>query len=302
MVDRKSEWVHLHSQNYARVAEWVSMNPIQPSPTFMRDGYANLLVIQGWISNGFVKERDGSITERRAVEGEMVAFWDGEALSFVPLDRRSMIVGDYEAIAYKIIEMADHLGTTPVVIDLGCGMAGQCFALREAGSDLAMLNLDAFQSVIDIASSIGAGLGTPNAAFGAIDIGRAIVSADTRLALKNTLLSFAAGRPIVVISRYSIHSFYPINEVHALLDFVLNDLKAAAGIHLEFSGDKTPTYQRMCELAGLELPISRKITWEAHDTLQLIAEHPLVQTHERQEVWPHILSNRFPSYLSWVRL
>jgi len=301
MADLTSQWVQWHVVNYERVFEWVLMHPIAPGD-FIRSGFVDLLLVQGWKTTAYTRrDETGAYIRDRVKNGEVVKFWNGESVEDTPIDIVTMIVGDYEAIAYKVMDLAKTIGVSPIVIDLGAGLCGQSIALREAGCDFPIFNVDLFPHAIQIGRTVSEALQLADISFASIDVGKAISDTKLRKQLRDVMLDKANGRPIIIVSRYAIHSFYTPAEIKTLVDFLLDDIKAVGGVHLEFGGDRTPTYETLCAQMGMNLPVSQKLLLENEDALLTIAQHPRLRVHQRQEVWPHILSDRFPSYLSWIR-
>ena len=103
----------------------------------------------------------------------------------------------------------------------------------------------------------------------------------------------------MILSRYAIHAFFTPPEYQRLFKFFLEDLGAVAGVHLEMCEAGKPTYNRMCEVARQNLVVAKKVVAAEGDTLAYLESHSAIEVVLRQEVWPHELTTRFPSFLSW---
>jgi len=206
-------------------------------------------------------------------------------------------VGDYAAFAQHVIDLS--AGRNLLVVDMGAGTCMQAIALRAYGCNLPVMNIDYFE--LSIGRTLIESLELDGMSYAHVDINTALAYPESAAHLRDTILSAAQGRKILMLSRYAIHGFFTPPEYQRLFKFFLEDLGAVAGVHLEMCGAGTPTYQRMCELAHQKLTVANKILAAEGNTLAYLEHMPGIEIVQRQEVWPHELTTRFPSFLSWKK-
>jgi len=298
-VSSKDSWEPPHTEIYNRLLDNLTANPPKPpagrflledAPRLLRDsfGHAN--------GCGF-NETGNGLAYRPVMDGEEVIHWTGSAFTSAPFSNAAYYVGEYVEFAKRILALAG--GRETLVLDLGAGTCLQAVALRVAGCNFPILNLDYFELIIG--QRIVEGLGLSNMLFGAVDINAALAQQESAAALKRTILSAADGLPILALSRYAIHGFYTEPEYQRLFRFLLNDVGAIAGLHLEMCGHKTPTYRAMQKMSRIDLLVARKSLAADGDPLTYLQNHPQLEVIQREEVWPHHLNTRFPSFISWKR-
>ena len=173
-------------------------------------------------------------------------------------------------------------------------------ALRDMGYEWPVFNIDLYPEVLAVAEYLAKKLGIQNQMFCKADLNAILSDTLSAQEFKNTVLNVAAGRPIIVASRYSIFGFYEIPEYERLFNFVINDLGATAGLHQEMCGVLTPTFQSMSKMLSNSPPIvATKVKSAPGDPYKHLEGRADICVSERIEIMPHILNTRFQSYISW---
>jgi hypothetical protein len=109
-----------------------------------------------------------------------------------------------------------------------------------------------FQSTLDIGKALCTALKLDDIFFAGADLSGP--NFDHLTPVKD----LSAGRPILVISRYAIYSFYKAAEYESLFDYLIRNLGVAASIYLERTGRFTPTFAEIQKQAWFELEIPKK--------------------------------------------
>lgn len=298
-VSSKEVWLAPHFEIYQRLLKALETEPKNSAEQFLKDRAPALLRETYGAINAYAFNDDLTGVGLRTVsDGDQVVKWTGRAFESGTHSEFDAHVSDYFDFAERVIAIADSL-SAPMVLDLGAGTCLQTVALRAKGSALPVLNLDYFD--LAIGRKLVELLSLENVAFGHVDVVAALSSPATAADLKRTILEAAAGRPVIVLTRMSIFGFMTEPEYQRLFAFLLNDLGVAAGLHLEICGHKTSMFQKMRAMRRNDLRVASKCLQGHGEPLEYLASLDAVEVVERQEIWPHILSTRFPSFLSWRR-
>lgn len=299
-ISSKSSWKPPHTEIYNRLLEAIIAEP--PSGTadrFLRERAPALLrtTFGEPFGYGLAPGNENKITYRNVREGEQVIYWNGSSFENRPFAEFDYYVGDYFIFAQRIIDTAATIGGSPLIVDLGAGTCMQAVALRAAGCDLPILNLDYFE--LAIGQRIAEGLRLDNMLFGQVDINAALANADHAAELRQAILAAAGGAPVIIISRYAIFGFFSKLEYERLMDFAIGSLSTAAGLHLEMSGHLTSTFRKMCGMSRYKLFVAPKCLASEGNFPGYLETRSDVEIIQREEVWPYQLASRFPSFLSW---
>lgn len=250
---------------------------------------------------GYTSSPPNILTYGPVKDGDPVRYWTGSELEERPFETSHYMVGDYLSMADKMIDLAARF-SSPVILDIGAGTCLFATALRAKGCMHRIINLDVFDSALQIGRAIVDRFGLADVGFGNVDIGYAAKNDGVRKSTTEILSAAIQGHPLIIISRFAVFPFYHPDDYGSLFDFLFHDLKAVAGMHLEMCGSKTPSYAAISRALGIEATIANKLKDQPEDPLAFVQNNHPVGTVERIEVWPHFLTTRFPSYLSWVRI
>lgn len=297
-------WHGAHIALYNAMAMHLQNEPITESPSeYMRKRLPRLFALSPNKPGAHVIPPDGGkIVHRLIDEGEITFYWDGSALNKVPFNWADSQYKDYYAVAKKLQDLAAVVGGDPIILDLGCGSGATAIALRDIGFTGTYVGIDFMRDAISVAQSVAEALKLTDLHWIGFDIKTAVLHGVAgTAALTRQLLYIANGRKIILTTRYAMHGFYDRAEQVLLFDYLLRDLKISAGVHVEFSGYLTTAFHALNAKFSGTLKRAPQLVENDDDTLAYIAARPGVKVYERVELWPHFLSTRFPSYLSWVR-
>ncbi len=185
-------------------------------------------------------------------------------------------------------------------MDIGAGTCVLAIALRAIGCEFPVLHIEADAHAIAVGMTLAKSINLKKTGYHTIDLNNAMATAEARAKLKKTIVTVAAGRPIIIVSRWSLHGFSSQAENERLLRFFIRDIGARGGVHDEMCGYLTPSYARMTSQMSVPIPVGNKLKDAAGDPLRYLETYPGIDVTERIEIRPHLISTRFPSSLCWV--
>lgn len=304
MTSPDADWIPFHQDHYLNMAHALDNDALPASLTDFIWSYAPTFFHKVFgVSEIFMKNEAGALKLKVPNDGDEVVFWDGSTLELAKFDEIGFWLSDFFSVAETITDFSQRIGhQRPTVIDLGAGSCIQSVILRETGFQGKIFNFDCLKRALAVGERIAKRYDLKDILFGHVDLSGVLQSKEKSAALREDILGHADGAPVIVISRYAIHPFFSIPEYERLFDFLLNDLEAKAGIHLEMCGNHTDDYKTIVSLSNNPaIRVANKLRNEKGDPLSYLAAHPAITPITRYGVWPHYLFTRFPSYLSWVR-
>jgi len=313
MVAPTADWLGPHSLFYQRMIEDLAARPPEPPlHDYLSKDIPHFFTRTMGRPEGYVlappnptNSGQRGISPGPFADGDEVLYWDGVNLTNRVFDSETYWMWDYRKLARLIVDMAAKIAVpNPTIIDLGAGTCTLALALREAGCTFRFINLDIFERALKVGRAMTESLGVSDVLFRRIDISAALANEDERRQLRDDLLTTAGG-PIIVVSRKALHPFYAPKEAEALFDFVLRDIDAVAGIHLEMCGHLTPSFSVIRAAFPGNIPtdnlIGNKLKGDLGDLFSYLSKLPKLTVQHRREIWPHYLTRQFPSLLSWSR-
>jgi hypothetical protein len=296
-------WVAPHRVIYKKMLAYLDEHPRLTSPSdFLSHEVSRLLKATTAGPHGYAGPYvQGGLFYRPVKGGEVLKFWNGSAVQDVRFEDNDFEVPDYVALAKKIIEMGKLIGhPAPLVLDLGAGPCLQAIALRAAGCSYPILNLDWIDEALEIGRRLSAKLRLQDIHFCKADMNVELADPHRAMDFRARILNHAGDRPIIAVSRFSIHPFYSIEECQRLFAFLTGGIASKAGVHLEMCGHRTDAYEELCHQLGVSLLVAEMIDNEPGDPLSYLERLPTIRVHERFQLWPHFVTTKFPSYLSWI--
>lgn len=292
MVSLDAPWIAPHDDYYRRILELVRAKPPTGLEAFL-DNEVYELIGEILDSRVLIDARTYRGAEAHTQEGDPVMYWDGQQLIFAPYNKRDRRLGAFFYLAERISRYASDLPREPVILDLGAGTCIQSIILRAIGFRGPILNLDVFQSALDIGKALCSALGLTDINFAGADLSAA------DLGHLEPIKDFAGGRPIFVVSRYAIYPFYSAAEYGRLFDYLIRHLGIVGGVHLERTGRFTPSFEKVKAQAKFPITIPAKHVGKNDDPLAHLIGRPDVRVLEHDEISPHYVDEYFPRYLAW---
>jgi len=299
MVSTDATWLYPHVELYKKaIADLEANPPAPPIATFMRGRLAKL-----WRALSEPGGYDADFNRIHPIKtGDVVKHWDGARLVSAPFDEIDFMVGDYFRLAHGVIDLANSLNLhKPVVLDFGSGMSPLTLALRDAGCDFPVINLELMKDAIRIGKTIVAGLGIKGASFFLADAGGCLLDPEKAPKFEHAIHHLTGGRPTILASRFAIFPFLSDPETNALMNFLTERANGVCGLHIEMCGFRTAGFQEVEKQAGLKLKIPPKSRDVESDPYLCIERRPNVEVLERVGYLPQFISSRHASYLAWKR-
>lgn len=221
--------------------------------------------------------------------------WTGIALERASQSPDSEMVDLYKGFVDKLsLLLGDK---NPLVVDIGSGTGLTQFYASELPCRFIGLERDPSALLFSERFARRFGLNVQNIM---VDFDLALSDRSSLEALQKRIFEHAAGSPIVVISRGGIHPFVSSEKYADMYRFLISDLKSIAGAHYELSGHNTLAFEKIAAL--LQSRPKVKNSFKGPDPLSYLFDKAAefgVEIVERIEIYPHIIPQHWPSYISW---
>jgi hypothetical protein len=242
-------------------------------------------------------------------EGQDPVYWDGEWFRIVPwagLERAWF--DEYASLASRVIATIKPLSASPVtIIDLGCGIGTLTLhvALQARAAGLANVRfvaIDYNASGVQFCAEMAKRHGI-DARCVLMDL--AHVSADPAVWPSDFI---SQGDKKIVVTRGALHPYYTTAQYEEMFGFLLGRVGVTAGVHLEYLGFRTKTYEKIVGRFPEVPRISPMWTEQKSDPFRFLCENAGrlgIDIRERVEIWQHFpylklpMVAYWPSYLSW---
>jgi hypothetical protein len=281
----------------------------QPAADFERDLLVNLPRIFLETARrcdgprqGYVPDQGKAYHVRELRKGDKAVFWNGAQLILADYPGEAAEwLGTYAHLADKIVDMARRTGArTVVTFGGGCGLI--LFHLvntaKSKGLDLRLVNIERDADAVRCADFIAMchAVRVENIC---LDMMAAQERPDDLVALERLF----DGDSLIFVTHGALHPHFADTQYEALFDFVVNDLRAAAGIHWEALGFRTPAYAKILQIFSQPPALPPRLVETPSDPFKVLLSGVLpISIVERQDILAHFLLQDFPSYLSWQRI